>query len=55
MLSDFRNIPVSPNYIVLVTPNDCLGLTLFKKAFITFTFTPHTLTELLQAAGKGER
>lgn len=55
MLRDFRTAPTSPNYIVLSSGNDCLGLTLFQRAFIIFTYTPDTLEELRQLAGRGER
>ena len=55
MLTDFRSAPTAPNYIVLATPTSLLGLTLFKRAFIIFTEVPNSLTELKQAAGRGER
>jgi hypothetical protein len=55
MLTDFRDQPIAPNYIVLATANSVLGLTLFKRAFIIFTYTPTSLEELRQAAGRGER
>jgi len=46
MLDDFRLAPIDPNYIVLSSGNDCLGLTLFNRAFIIFTYTPDSLEEL---------
>jgi hypothetical protein len=46
MLDDFKSAPTNPNYIVLPSKNDCLGLTLFARAFIIFTYTPETLEEL---------
>ena len=54
MLTDYRSQTV-PNYIVLATTNSVLGLTLFKRAFVIFTYVPSTLEELRQAAGRGER
>jgi hypothetical protein len=55
MLRDFRTAPVAPNYIVISSGNECLGLTLFGRAFVIFTYTPDTLEELRQLAGRGER
>jgi hypothetical protein len=55
MLTDFRKQQTSPHYIVLATANAVLGLTLFKRAYIEFTYTPTSLEELRQAAGRGER
>lgn len=55
MLRDFRDKPINPNYNVLAIGNACLGLTLFDRAFIIFTYTPSTLEELNQLAGRGER
>jgi hypothetical protein len=46
MLRDFRGATISPNYIVLSSGDDCLGLTLFRRAFIIFTYVPETLEEL---------
>jgi hypothetical protein len=46
MLEDFRSVPTDPNYIVLSSGDDCLGLTLFARAFIIFTYVPDTLEEL---------
>ena len=55
MLRDFRTASITPNYIALSSRNDTLGLTLFPKAFIIFTYVPATLEELRQLAGRGER
>jgi hypothetical protein len=46
MLTDFRKHQASPHYIVLATADDILGLTLFKRAYIEFTYTPSSLEEL---------
>jgi hypothetical protein len=46
MLTDFRERPINPNYIVLATPDDLTGLTLFNSAFIIFAFTPKSLIQL---------
>ena len=55
MLRDFRSVPTNPNYVVLSSGDDVLGLTLFPRAFIIFTYVPDTLEELRQLAGRGER
>ena len=55
MLTDFREKPTDPNYVALATADSVLGLTLFKRAFIIFAYTPDSLEELRQAAGRGER
>lgn len=46
MLTDFRDKPTQPNYIVLALPEPTLGHTLFNKAHILFTYAPDSLTEL---------
>jgi len=55
MLTSFRTKPSNPNYIVIATADSVLGLTLFNKAYVIFTYIPNSLTELKQAAGRGER
>ena len=55
MLTDFRTKPTDPNYIVVATGEAVLGLTLFNRAYVIFTSSPDTLTELRQMAGRGER
>ncbi len=55
MLTAFRTQPANPNYIVIADGEVVLGLTLFKRAYIIFTSTPNSLSELRQMAGRGER
>jgi hypothetical protein len=55
MLTAFRTKPTDPNYIVVATDESILGLTLFNRAFIIFTYAPNSLSDLRQMAGRGER